>query len=147
MPRGPRVDAPGAVHHVMIRGIERRRIFYDSEDYEDFLTRLDRLVPELGFVVYTWVLMPNHAHVLLRHLDGRNHLLSGDLGRLKRFTGTRINAVLGNDGSFWQDENFDHWCRTPEEFDRVRHYVLQNPVRAGLVRSADEWPWRLERDK
>jgi REP element-mobilizing transposase RayT len=47
----------------MIRGIERRLIFHDTDDYEDFLSRLDRLIPELGFLCFAWVLMPNHAHL------------------------------------------------------------------------------------
>ena len=49
MPRRPRVDAPGAAHHVLLRGIERRRIFRDAADHEDFLRRLDHLIPLLGF--------------------------------------------------------------------------------------------------
>ena len=111
------------------------------------MSSFDWLERELSWRIYAMVLMPNHVHILLRNLEGRNSLLSTDLGRVKRFTGTRINAVLERQGSFWQDENFDHWCRTPEEFDRVRHYILENPVRAGLVRSIDDWPWKMIRDE
>ncbi len=66
MPRLGRLDAPGVLHHIMIRGIERRNIFQDDTDREDFLARLATLLPETQTACYAWVLMPNHAHLLLR---------------------------------------------------------------------------------
>jgi hypothetical protein len=61
MPRQPRLDAPGALHHVMARGIERKRIFKNKLDKEDFLKRLAELCDAESLAVYAWVLMPNHA--------------------------------------------------------------------------------------
>jgi REP element-mobilizing transposase RayT len=66
MPRGPRLDAPGILHHVMVRGIERRRIFQNETDREDFVTRLAALAEVEALAVYAWALLPNHAHVLVR---------------------------------------------------------------------------------
>lgn len=66
MPRGPRLDAPGTLHHIMVRGIERRRIFLDDEDRDDFLTRLAGLAKRAAVTVYAWALLPNHAHRLPR---------------------------------------------------------------------------------
>jgi len=66
MPRGPRLDAPGALHHVMIRGIERRRIFRTDGDRRLCLDRLATLVTASEAGLYAWCLMPNHVHVLLR---------------------------------------------------------------------------------
>jgi putative transposase len=90
MPRSGRLDAPGVLHHIMLRGIERRNIFRDSTDREEFLGRLAKLVPETQTACYAWVLMPNHAHLLLpnragaaAHPDaeiGRVGLRRGDLG-------------------------------------------------------------------
>ena len=60
------MDATGAAQHVMVRGIEGRRIFCDEADREDFVERLDRLAPELGFLCYAWALLPNHAHLVLQ---------------------------------------------------------------------------------
>ena len=65
MPRQARLDAPGALHHVMIRGIERRAIFRSDRDREDFLDRLASLLPETGTLCYAWAFLPNHAHFLL----------------------------------------------------------------------------------
>ena len=66
MPRQPRLDAPGVLHHVMVRGIERRAIFRDDTDRADFLGRLAALVSATGLSVYAWALLPNHAHLLVR---------------------------------------------------------------------------------
>ena len=66
MPRTARLDAPGVLHHIMIQGIEGRRIFHSIKDREDFLGRLSKLLPETKTACYAWVFMPNHAHFLLR---------------------------------------------------------------------------------
>jgi len=66
MPRGPRLDVEGAVHHVMVRGIERCDIFRDDEDRRDLLERIVSLAPRMGLVIYAWRLLPNHFHLLAR---------------------------------------------------------------------------------
>ena len=66
MPRSARLDAPGVLHHIMIRGIERRNIFRDNRDREDFLVRLENLLPETQTSCYAWAFLPNHAHFLFR---------------------------------------------------------------------------------
>lgn len=66
MPRQARLDAPGVLHHVMARGIERRKIFRDDTDREDFVGRLDGLAEKEAWLVYAWALLPNHFHLLVR---------------------------------------------------------------------------------
>ena len=66
MARQPRLDAPGALHHIMGRGIERTRIFRTDQDREDFLNRLADLCIDGDLIVYAWALMPNHFHLLVR---------------------------------------------------------------------------------
>jgi REP element-mobilizing transposase RayT len=66
MPRLARLDAPGVLHHIIIRGIERRKIFRDDRDRENFLERLARLLDETRTGCYAWALLENHAHFLLR---------------------------------------------------------------------------------
>ena len=65
MPRGPRLDAPGVLHHVMVRGIERRTLFRDDRDRDDFLRRLASLAERGAITVYAWTLLPNHVHLLV----------------------------------------------------------------------------------
>ena len=66
MPRQPRLDAPDALHHVMVRGLERRVIFTDAPDRADFVARLAALAEQGALTVYAWALLPNHAHLLVR---------------------------------------------------------------------------------
>ncbi len=66
MPRGPRLDAPGVLHHGMVRGIERRAIFRTDTDREDFVARLAALAEAGAVTMYAWALLPNHAHLLVR---------------------------------------------------------------------------------
>ena len=64
MPRKARIDAPGALHHVIARGIEKRDIFWDDHDRNDFLERLGTIIGESGTRCYAWALLPNHCHLL-----------------------------------------------------------------------------------
>ena len=70
MPRLARLDTPGVLHHLMIRGTERRKIFWSDDDREDFLDRLSTLLPETQTLCYAWTFLPNHAHFLFRRQDG-----------------------------------------------------------------------------
>jgi len=66
MPRLARLDAPGVLHHVIIRGIERRKIFRDNKDRNNLLDRLSDLLPATKTACYAWALLSNHAHILFR---------------------------------------------------------------------------------
>ncbi|MEA3487284.1 MAG: hypothetical protein U9R20_06470 [Thermodesulfobacteriota bacterium] len=65
MPRKSRIDAPGALHHIIARGIERRRIFENNADRDNFLVRLGDILKETRTGCYAWALIPNHFHLLL----------------------------------------------------------------------------------
>jgi REP element-mobilizing transposase RayT len=66
MPRQARIDAPGALHHIIIRGIDRRNIFKDNIDRKSFLDRLGAVLSDTATSCYAWSLMSNHVHLLLR---------------------------------------------------------------------------------
>jgi REP element-mobilizing transposase RayT len=66
MPRKARIDTPGALHHIIVRGIERRKIFYDDLDRENFIERLGIVLTEIDTPCFAWALIPNHIHLLLR---------------------------------------------------------------------------------
>ena len=66
MPRQARIDAPGALHHVIIRGIERKAIFKEDADRANFFGRLTRIFPETETLCYAWAFMLNHVHLLLK---------------------------------------------------------------------------------
>ena len=66
MPRKARIDAPGALQHIIVRGIERRKIFKDDTDRINLLDRLGKVFSETGTKCFAWALIPNHFHLLLR---------------------------------------------------------------------------------
>jgi len=65
MPRLARLDSPGILHHIIIRGIERREIFRDDKDRDNLLDRLSDLLPATNTACYAWAPLQNHAHFLL----------------------------------------------------------------------------------
>jgi putative DNA methylase len=94
---------------------------------------------ELGhYALRAWAIMPNHVHVLLDPLVPLDKLTIG----IKGVSARDANARLGRTGKpFRQDESFDHWIRGPGEFARIQAYIENNPVKAGLCRNQQDWPW------
>jgi REP element-mobilizing transposase RayT len=66
MPRQARIDAPGALYHIIFRGIERRNIFKDNTDRKRFLERLGSILQKTATPCFGWALIPNHSHLLLK---------------------------------------------------------------------------------
>lgn len=66
MPRQSRIDSPNLLHHVIVRGIERSKVFCDDDDRDDFVARLRKMLAETNTECYAWALIPNHFHLLLR---------------------------------------------------------------------------------
>ena len=92
----------------------------------------------LDYQLHAWVVMPNHVHILLTPWIEPSVVLR----QVKGASARSANKVLGLTGQpFWQDESYDRLVRNPAEFDRIENYILQNPVKAGLVQSAEEYPW------
>ncbi|MBW2245430.1 MAG: transposase [Deltaproteobacteria bacterium] len=130
MPRGPRLDGSGAAHHVMIRGIERRKIFLDGTDEEDFLARLDRLLPEEGWRCFAWALMPNHVHLVIQGSGGR---LSRLMARLNTGYARRFNIRHDRCGYLFQNRFKSRVVRDEADLQGLVRYVLRNPLDARLV--------------
>ena len=88
--------------------------------------------------VHSFSVMPNHVHLLLTpKLQVRKIMRA-----LKGATARRANELLHRTGQpFWQDESFDHWVRDEGQFWRLKQYIERNPVKAGLVRTPEDWPW------
>ena len=85
-----------------------------------------------------YCLMPNHVHAVVSLLDDAPPLVE-TLQRLKGYTALHANKLLARTGQFWQRETYDHIIRSPEELTRITAYVLNNPVKAGLVDTWEEW--------
>jgi REP element-mobilizing transposase RayT len=141
MPRLARLDAPGILHHVMIRGIERRKIFRDDKDRENILERLSVLLSETKTICYAWALMPNHAHFLFR---------SGDSGlstlMMKLLTGYAVsfNRRHKRHGQLFQNRYKSIICQEDQYLIELVRYIHLNPLRAKLVKdmaSLNKYPY------
>jgi len=86
-----------------------------------------------------WVIMPNHVHVLLTPLSGKQ--LSRILHSLKSYTANEANKILGIEGRFWQPETFDRYIRDSKHFKSVVRYIENNPVKARLCKHPEDWPY------
>jgi putative DNA methylase len=94
------------------------------------------------YEMHSWVIMPNHVHLLLTPRVSLSRLL----GSLKTATATRANLLLGRTGQpFWQDESYDHVARSDDESRRIQRYIENNPVKAGLVARPEEYVWSSAR--
>jgi putative transposase len=130
MPRLARLDAPGVLHHIMIRGIERRNIFRIKKDREDFLDRLSTLLPETQTSCYAWVLMSNHAHFLFRT---GNVPLATLMRRLLTGHAVSFNRRHRRHGQLFQNRYKSIVCQEDIYLRELVRYIHLNPVRAGIV--------------
>lgn len=135
MPRTARIDAPGVLHHVIIRGIERRTIFRDETDYDDLLDRLAALIPETETTCLAWVLMTNHAHFLLR--SGPNGL-PGLMRRLLTGYAVKFNRRHHRHGQLFQNRYKSILCQEDAYLKELVRYIHLNPLRAGAVEDIEE---------
>lgn len=141
MPRGPRLDAPGTLHHVMVRGIEGRALFRDDVDRAAFVDRLAVLAAISGLAVYAWALLPNHAHVLLRTgtlplSRVMRRLLTGYAGTFNRRHRRRGHVFQNRYKSIVVEEE-------PYFLELVR-YIHLNALRANVVpdlNALNRYPW------
>ena len=140
MPRGARLDTPGTLHHVIVRGIERRKIVTDNQDRDNFISRLGTLAKETGTAIYGWALLSNHAHILLR--SGATGLPTF-MRRLLSGYATSFNRRHRRFGHLFQNRYKSIICEEDTYFKELVRYIHLNPLRVKLVDSLG----RLERYK
>ena len=85
--------------------------------------------------------MPDHVHFFVTPRPGTQRTLGGVIGAWKEWSAKRILSKSGQPAPLWQEEFFDHVQRSKESYADKRDYVRQNPVRAGLVGRAEDWPY------
>ncbi|OGR68064.1 MAG: hypothetical protein A2081_02825 [Elusimicrobia bacterium GWC2_61_19] len=131
MPRQARIDVPGRMYHVMSRGIERRAIFLDEQDYADFRERITVWLNKSGGKCLAWCLMPNHFHLLVlrgaRPLSEMMH---------HAMTGYAVNFNLRHRraGHLFQNRYKSIICDLEEYLLELVPYIHLNPLRAKLVK-------------
>jgi len=134
MPRQSRLDAPGALHHVIARGIERSSVFRGPKDCEAFLGRLEALTEWGGWTVFAWALLPNHLHLVVR--TGPVPLAS-IMRRLLTGYAVTFNRRHARHGHVFQNRYRSILCDEEAYLLELVRYVGLNPLRAGVVENLD----------
>lgn len=141
MPRGARLDSPGTLHHVMVRGIEGNSIVADDEDRMYFVSRMGKVAAATGTSIYAWALLTNHAHILLK--SGASGL-STFMRKLLTGYATGYNLRHKRHGHLFQNRYKSIVCEEEPYFLRLVSYIHLNPLRAGLAESLEDlerYPW------
>mgnify|MGYP000885567189 CR=1 FL=1 len=138
MPRQARKKSTTGIYHVILRGINKRDIFLDEQDKTRFIEHLRKSKMSGGFQLYAYCLMTNHVHLLMKEDDE-------EIGNSVKRIGIRYAA--------WHNKKYDRighlfqnrFLSEPVEDDRylitLLRYILQNPVKAGMVNKPEEYPW------
>ena len=135
MPRQARLDAPGTLHHVIARGIERRKIFLAEDDYEAFVQRLERVLSGSGSRVLAWSLLRNHFHLLLRSGDSG---LPSIMRRLMTGYVVTFNRRHRRHGHLFQNRYKSIVCEEEPYLLELVRYIHLNPVRARIVKTVED---------
>ena len=141
MTRKARIVAAGALHHIIVRGIERRKIFYDDNDRHDFLDRLGGIVIETKTTCLAWALIPNHLHLLLRTGVAP---IATVMRRLLTGYAVSFNRRHRRHGQLFQNRYKSILCQEDQYLLELVRYIHLNPLRAKLVadlKALDRYPY------
>jgi len=141
--RGTRRYIQGATYHLRTSTIKRLPLLADPRCKRMVIEAIKRATEALEFDLIAYVIMPEHAHMVVRQNGTRT--VSDLMAYFKKRTARLINQHLGRSGPFWRGDFFDHILRDDEHLDELVRYIHDNPVRRGLASKADEWEfssWR-----
>jgi len=132
MPRKARIDAPGALHHIIVRGINRRKIFFDDPDRDDFLDRLGDILSDSQTPCFAWAFMTNHLHLLLRTGTAP---IATVMRRLLTGYAVSFNRRHRRHGHLFQNRYKSILCQEDPYLLELVRYIHLNPLRAGIVKN------------
>jgi REP element-mobilizing transposase RayT len=141
MPRQARIDAPGALHHIICRGIESRKIFLDDVDRDNFIDRIAIILNETLTLCYAWALIPNHCHLLLRT---GNAPIATVMRRLLTGYAVSFNRRHRRVGHLFQNRYKSILCQQDPYLLELVRYIHLNPLRAKIVTTLaelDDYPY------
>jgi len=136
---------PGALHHIMVRGINKTDIFVDDQDKAEFLERLSKNIIEAKCSVYAWALMSNHAHILFK--SGEQGI-SKVMRRLLTGYAIYFNGRHKRTGHLFENRYKSILCDEDRYLLALIRYIHLNPIRAGIVKSVEllmRYPWSGQR--
>lgn len=143
MARPPRIEFPGAFYHIIVRGNQKQDIFIDKQDRTEFLERIKHYKEKYGFVLYAYVLMTNHVHLLIE----TPKTPISKIMQLINFTYTQyFNKKYGKVGHLFQGRYKSFLCDRDEYLLGLVRYIHLNPVRAGIASSPEAYQWSSHRN-
>lgn len=133
------MSAGGICYHVINRGNARATVFHEPGDFRAFLAAIGEAVERLDPRIIGYCVMPNHFHLVLWPKG------DGDMSRFMQWLLTahvrRYHAIHGTSGHLWQGRYKAFPVQDDDHLLTVLRYVERNPLRARLVRRAENWPW------
>src|SRR3972149_11499529 len=141
MPRQARLDFPGTLHHIMVRGINKSAIFEDDQDRTRFLERLSANLIQGHCSVYAWVLMSNHIHLLFKSGE---HGISAVMRKLLTWYAQYFNRRHNRTGHLFENRYKSILCDEDNYLLALVRYIHLNPLRAGILKTIqelDRYPW------
>jgi len=138
MARRPRLFAPGLLYHVIVRGNQRRKTFYDEPDYRAYLDRLARYRQRYGYTIHAYSLMPNHVHLLV---ESSRSPLGKFMQGLQQSYSQYFNLRHRKVGHVFQGRYQAIVCQKDAYLLELLRYIHLNPVRAGLSKDPKGYPY------
>lgn len=136
--RRPRIQIPDGHYHVVSRGNNKQQVFLDARDHHIFLDVVAQTLSQFRWRCLTYCLMPNHYHLVVRT---PNADLSGGMRHINSLYAQTFNRRHGRCGHLFQGRFGGRLIQSQLHLLESIRYVALNPVRAGLVRHPEEWPW------
>jgi len=136
--RKTRIEFPGAFYHVLSRGNNRQEVFQDEQDYRIYLRRLEKYREQYKFILYAFVLMPNHVHLLIE--TGHTNLSKIMQGIQQSYT-SYYHKKYKSVGHLFQGRYKAILCQRDAYLLELVRYIHLNPVRSGLVESLEDYAW------
>ena len=136
--RATRISLPGHAYLVTTVTQRRERLFADFATARLAISALNHRETRAGGTLHVWVLMPDHLHMVLQL--GEEDGISQAMNRIKSHIGRVVNRHLARTGAVWQSGFHEHLLRPDEDLKGIARYVALNPVRAGLVSRAMDYP-------
>lgn len=138
MARGPRIHYPGAIYHVMARGVDGRAVFVDDRDRTSFLEAMHRIEAEASAEVIAYCLMGNHFHLAIKVESAP---LAFIMQRLLSGYCSAFNHRHDRTGHLFQARYKAIICLNDRYLASLINYIHLNPVRSGFVVAPQDWPW------
>lgn len=143
MPRIARLCAEEYPHHITQRGNNKGQVFFDNEDRRFYLDVLKRYIDKYGLKIWAYCLMGNHVHILAVPKDASS--LAKGIGGANLLYTQYVNRKYNRSGRLWQNRFFSTIVEEEPYLWAVARYIERNPVRAKLVKKAEEYEWSSAR--